>query len=120
MDAFQEVIESCTLSGIPTNGPKYTWSNNRQGKAYTKEKLDRALANPKGLEVFSESHCKVLPALKSNHSPFIISTSGRNEQHRKSLTLLDMKLVETLMRNVLKSFKIPGKDGACYNLTQAL
>lgn len=109
MDAFQEVIESCTLSSIPTNGPKYTWFNNRQGQAYTKEKLNRALANPKGLEVFLESHFKVLPALKPNHSPLIVSIFGRNEQHRKSLTLLDMKLVETLMRNVLKSFKFLAK-----------
>lgn len=49
MDAFKDALESCYLSSLSRNSLEYTWSNNRQGDAFAKEKLDRTLANPKGI-----------------------------------------------------------------------
>lgn len=63
IDKFQEAIESCWLSKIPTFELKFTWSNKRRGVGFTKEKLDRVLANHNGMSLLPDSACEVLPTL---------------------------------------------------------
>lgn len=49
--------------------------NNRKGESFTKEKLDKALANPQAMGMFLDSSSVALPAINSDHSPFIINIS---------------------------------------------
>jgi hypothetical protein len=42
---FQEALEDCQLYDLGFKGPKYTWNNQREGAAFTKERLDRAMPN---------------------------------------------------------------------------
>lgn len=79
MKGFRDTLEFSSLSSIPTIGQNFTWSNNRRGLGFIEEKLDQTLSNPKGMEAFSSLICHVLPALKSNHSPLLISISGNRE-----------------------------------------
>lgn len=76
-----------SLSGIPTRGPKYTRSNHRQGEDVTKEKVNRPLANPKCMEIFSSSYCQFILALRSDHCPLFISISSKSDIPRKKLYL---------------------------------
>ncbi|XP_042944695.1 uncharacterized protein LOC122278581 [Carya illinoinensis] len=46
MEMFREALEWCSLNKLRTEGPKFTWSNNRTGMNHTKELLDCALGNP--------------------------------------------------------------------------
>ncbi|XP_042988748.1 uncharacterized protein LOC122316282 [Carya illinoinensis] len=46
METFRSALDWCSLNQVMTFGPKYTWTNNRRGQNFTKELLDRALANP--------------------------------------------------------------------------
>ncbi|XP_042988623.1 uncharacterized protein LOC122316153 [Carya illinoinensis] len=78
LESFREAIMDCSLNPIKTQGPKFTWANNRRDGNFTKEKLDRAMANLNWLQNFSESCCHVLPAMKSDHSPFLVQVSGKD------------------------------------------
>ena len=44
IDAFRNVLDSCTLEDLGYRGYTYTWSNKRPGVANTKLRLDRAVA----------------------------------------------------------------------------
>ncbi|KAG6730254.1 hypothetical protein I3842_01G071200 [Carya illinoinensis] len=72
MEMFCEALEFCALSGIYTKGPKFTWTNNRRDRGFTREKLDRAIANMEWHQSFSNSLCTVLPAVRSDHNPLFI------------------------------------------------
>lgn len=57
--------------------------NNRSGAYFTEERIDKALANPKGMELFSRSNCTVLPIVKSDHSPISILLMRSSSQTRR-------------------------------------
>lgn len=59
-----EKISRCIdLHEIPGYGPRFTWSNKRHGEDFTKEKLDRVLANARGMEFLPGSNYHVILAL---------------------------------------------------------
>ncbi|XP_042952137.1 uncharacterized protein LOC122289225 [Carya illinoinensis] len=76
MEEFREAIEFYSIESIPTKGNRYTWSNNRIGRGFTKEKLDRALANPEWKARFPNGICQVLTAMKSDHAPLSLQWEG--------------------------------------------
>lgn len=79
MKKFQDAfLLSCEIHQIPGYGPRFTWSNKKHGEAFTKEKLDMALANDKGMELLPGSKYHTLPTLKFNHSPLLIYWEGHS------------------------------------------
>ncbi|KAF5464617.1 hypothetical protein F2P56_014683, partial [Juglans regia] len=80
MECFRLAIDECDLSDLGYTGSKYTWSNNREGRDFTKERLDRAMGNGEWPLQFSNSEVSVLPALNSGHSPLLITCD--NEEAR--------------------------------------
>lgn len=67
---------------IGFNGPKYTWTNNRNGLNNIKERIDRGVANTHWLNLFPNATIKHLPICSSDHSPIVLDTLGRNYQKR--------------------------------------
>lgn len=63
------------LLDIHTQGVKYTWTNNREGKDTIMEILDKALCNPRWMDKFPNSTVKNLPILLSDHSPIIFHSN---------------------------------------------
>ncbi|GLT72479.1 hypothetical protein SLA2020_444100 [Shorea laevis] len=45
MEAFSSTLEECGLNDLGFCGPKYTWTNCREGGNFMKERLDRTTAN---------------------------------------------------------------------------
>ncbi|XP_042954735.1 uncharacterized protein LOC122291158 [Carya illinoinensis] len=78
METFRKALECCFLKAIQTRGSRYTWANNRRGRSFTKEKLDRALANPTWKHLFKDGCCSVEPTVKSDHSPLVVFIGNRN------------------------------------------
>lgn len=68
MEAFREVLEDWHLSDLGFVGPKFTWSNN-----FTKERFDRAVANPRWCELFGEVDIFVLDPRSSDHCPLLVN-----------------------------------------------
>ncbi|XP_040998148.1 probable disease resistance protein At4g27220 [Juglans microcarpa x Juglans regia] len=45
IEDFRQAVECCGLNHIHSYGQMFTWSNNRNGSDFTKEKIDRALGD---------------------------------------------------------------------------
>jgi exonuclease III len=77
MENFQNTLEVCGLSDLGFWGPKYTWFNGKQGADFTKERLDRAVANGDWCELHHEMEVVVGVTLCSDHLPIFVSIKGR-------------------------------------------
>ncbi|XP_062171126.1 uncharacterized protein LOC133876913 [Alnus glutinosa] len=73
MSLFQSTLRGCNLWDLGFKGQKYTWSNGRDGRDLTLERLDRVVANRDWSGVYNVVEVEVLPRYCSDHSPLIIS-----------------------------------------------
>lgn len=56
---FSANINECKLMEIGASGPKFTWSNGRQGNANIQKRLDRGLCNEEWQALFPEGNLKL-------------------------------------------------------------
>jgi hypothetical protein len=73
MSSFQSTLRDCNLCDLGSKGQKFTWSNGREGRDLTLERLDRVIANREWCGVYNVVEVDVLPRFCSDHSPLIIS-----------------------------------------------
>jgi hypothetical protein len=60
-------------------GPKITWCNGRGGRDFTKEMLDRAVANAEWCSIFTVVEVAVLANSCSDRNPLLVSFSHTND-----------------------------------------
>ena len=65
-------LENNQLIHLPTKGSLFTWSNRRDGNAYTQRRLDRSIYNQKCLDICSSLSCSTLLRHTSDHSPLLL------------------------------------------------
>ncbi|XP_056697424.1 uncharacterized protein [Spinacia oleracea] len=70
---FTNFVDAAGLIDLGFSGCPFTWTNARDGIEMIKEMLDRALANPKLLDLFPQTKVHHLPRTNSDHAPIIIS-----------------------------------------------
>jgi hypothetical protein len=75
MQAFQNTLGDCNLADLGFRGPKFTWWNGRHGANFTRERLDRAVANPAWTRMFDAAEVEVLDNSVSDHHPLLVSVS---------------------------------------------
>ncbi|XP_048132793.1 uncharacterized protein LOC125314473 [Rhodamnia argentea] len=85
MGAFRELLADCSLMKGESKDCAFTWSNNRKGEALVKKRLDRVLCNSEWRVLFLNAEAYALPAIGSNHSQIILSTSPAWKRSRKEL-----------------------------------
>jgi len=73
MSLFQSALRDCNLWDLGFKGQKYTWSNGRDGRDLTLERLDRAMANMEWSRLYNVVEVEILPRYCSDHSPLIIT-----------------------------------------------
>lgn len=73
---FRDRIDSCSLMDMGASGPKFTWSNGREGTALVQERLDRALYSANWRSLFPDGTVQNLPRTYSDHSPLLIHVYG--------------------------------------------
>jgi len=81
IDLFQSTLMECNLWDLGYQGKKYIWTNGREGRALTLERLDRGVANPEWCGVFDVVEVEVLPRYFSDHSPLLISLDRSSKVH---------------------------------------
>jgi exonuclease III len=69
---FQQTLEACKLTDLGFCGPKYTWSNCREGRDFIKERLDRGVANEEWRKCFPEAVISMEVAISSDHAPLFL------------------------------------------------
>ncbi|KAF5477414.1 hypothetical protein F2P56_004054 [Juglans regia] len=85
MNLFRHVVEDGQLFDLGWRGAKFTWSNRHEDSSFTKERLDRALANKEWKKIFTVSSVETMTALCSDHSPiFLDCKSGYGSGYRRS------------------------------------
>jgi hypothetical protein len=67
------------------NGPKYTWNNGREGSAFTKEWLDRAVANFEWKMMFEEAEVQVMARRSSDHHPLLLILNDSQRPARRKI-----------------------------------
>ncbi|XP_042952171.1 uncharacterized protein LOC122289257 [Carya illinoinensis] len=77
MVRFREVLEEGGLFDLGWRGDKFTWSNKHEDETFTKERLDRAVANSKWMDNHTEGWVEMLVARCSDHRPILLNKSLR-------------------------------------------
>jgi hypothetical protein len=76
MQEFKKVLEDCQLLDLGFEGPRFTWCNGRYGRFdFTRERLDRAVANDSWMGLFDVVKVQVLPRYILDHNPLLVSFS---------------------------------------------
>ncbi|KAF5442124.1 hypothetical protein F2P56_037171 [Juglans regia] len=68
------------LIDIGYMGPKFIWTNNRQGQALIRERLDRAIANQEWRLLFLDATLQHLASSASDHHPILLYTTANTRQ----------------------------------------
>ncbi|XP_035551759.1 uncharacterized protein LOC118349911 [Juglans regia] len=83
IEEFRQAVDCYGLNDIHSHGQEFTWSNNRNGRDFTKEKIDRAFGNKEWNDIYTQGVCNVLPAIMFDHSPLSISLHNTNHGMKK-------------------------------------
>lgn len=84
MQGFRQALQDCALNDMGYNGVKHTWSNNREGSDFTKERLDRVCANTSCLSLFPSIDVTTIATSSSDHYPlFTVMNSQIQPARRK-------------------------------------
>lgn len=83
MSQFQEVLEDNNLFDLDCTGNIFTWSNKHTDHTFTKERLDRFVANKAWISLFKEVGVEGLSARSSDHKPILLSKVEANCRYGK-------------------------------------
>ncbi|XP_042941294.1 uncharacterized protein LOC122275977 [Carya illinoinensis] len=72
MEEFRKVLEENCIFDLGWKGSMYTWSNKYGDNTFTKERLDRAVANHQWSESFKFREVEVLPVAQSDHKALLL------------------------------------------------
>ncbi|XP_027171424.1 uncharacterized protein LOC113770989 [Coffea eugenioides] len=75
VESFLNFTEEAALTDLGFSGPKFTWCNNRRGRARIWKCLDRALVNQMWLDLAVNTSVTHLLRVASDHSPLLVTCS---------------------------------------------
>lgn len=80
-------MDSCNLHDLGYSRDCYTWSNRYENITYTKERLDRLVANPTWSHIYNHIQVENLVARCSDHKPLLTScySQGYTQVRRKKI-----------------------------------
>ncbi|XP_042990668.1 uncharacterized protein LOC122317666 [Carya illinoinensis] len=83
MVQFRNSLSFCKLYDLGFHGDKFTWSNNREGDQFTKERLDRACGNNFWIKLFANHTVSHLDCTQSDHKALLVQTADLNSMGKK-------------------------------------
>jgi hypothetical protein len=82
MRDFHSTLDFCNLHDMGYSGSLFTWSNERHDSSFTKERLDRGVANGSFALLFPQLLIEVLPARCSDHAPLLVHLQDQRNCRR--------------------------------------
>ncbi|KAH1046816.1 hypothetical protein J1N35_037600, partial [Gossypium stocksii] len=76
MDEFEKVLDELALVDIKTDKGWFTWSNNRDGPGFVKERLDRFVVSASEVEKISFLSTEVVRQSCSDHDAILLDSVG--------------------------------------------
>ncbi|XP_071722531.1 uncharacterized protein [Rutidosis leptorrhynchoides] len=80
LTAFRDFLGKCSLMDLESKGCAFTWTNNRTGDQFVKERLDKGLCNLDWRITYPNAESIALPAIGFDHSPIVISLHSRKDK----------------------------------------
>ncbi|KAK2642450.1 hypothetical protein Ddye_024213 [Dipteronia dyeriana] len=76
IDNFRNALDYCGLDDMGFQGPRFTWSNKRNGCDLVQERLDRGVCDSEWYQLFPRASIYHLEYWHSDHRPHWIEFSG--------------------------------------------
>ncbi|XP_071906091.1 uncharacterized protein [Coffea arabica] len=86
---FKDFITEANLTDIDFSGARFTWCNNRQGRARIWKRLDRVLLNEGCLDLGLDLAISHLARESSDHAPLLMSVSTRLDNKPRPFKFLN-------------------------------
>ncbi|XP_075665642.1 uncharacterized protein LOC142635351 [Castanea sativa] len=111
MKNFIEAINYCGLRDLGFIGPKFTWIYQCEDGMQIQERLDRAMATPRWINIFPKAKLFHLTSSVSDHSPLALQMvqKQRNKKARKTFRFEAMWLRYQRCEEVVKKAWEEGK-----------
>ena len=105
MDNFIDVINFCDLKDIGFVGPRFTWIYQKADGTQIRERLDRALATAKWLELFPAAKLYHQSTSASDHSMLLLRmvAGSKRKRVKRSFKFESMWLKESSCEEVVRS-----------------
>jgi hypothetical protein len=106
MDGFCTTLEDCHLGDLGYTGSGFTWSNRRSDATFTKERLDRAVANSEWCTKFPVVTVMILAAHTSNHNPVCVQFSEQpmeRQSYKRSFKFEDSWHTDEECKEIIKA-----------------
>lgn len=91
MEDFRQARLRNGLTDLGWSNLKYSWSNRHKEKTYTKERLDRVVANKRWLTDFSSPGVETILTSRSDHLPSVLSTEDKRARKVREIIRFEAK-----------------------------
>lgn len=71
-ERFRDFLNKSELIDLELHGSKFTWINNPRDGFFSRERVDRALANWSWRQIFPHAMVLALPIVNSDHAPLVL------------------------------------------------
>lgn len=72
---FKECLDHCNMIDMGLVGPRFTWTNRRNGNDLVQERIDRFFANPRWYASHPDARVTHLTRCVFDHSPILLETN---------------------------------------------
>jgi hypothetical protein len=80
MEQFRNALKVCQLKDLGYKGAMHMWTNGHHDENFTKERLDRAVANMEWIALFRGVTIYVLVARASDHKPLLLQITHHDNE----------------------------------------
>lgn len=101
------MFDDCVLSSLDYCGPRFTLCNNKRDSYFTRERLDRMVANKESFNNHSQMQVIVFPTYSSDPCPILMKPEGKLIW-LKGLDLSSLKQARLFLPSVVKLLGIYG------------
>ena len=79
---LKECLDKCSMIDLGFNGPRFTWTNQREVQGLIQERIDRFFVNPSWCLLYPEARVSHLTRCHSDHCPVLLELQPTGWNYR--------------------------------------